>query len=386
MHGYTSCMGSQTQTNTILLADDMVVLGGQMDQQHEVSTSAYVQVQNTFKSIIRKLESEDCTIQDIVKIVVYYQHDKCDERTLSEQVGNCLKVGCTAVLTLVPVTRVGEDNEWVAIDVIAFRDADPSPVVVAGLAPPGPNLCHGVRCGAFTFVGGQSSQNERWDVLYPSDLVSQNQQTIEHLRIVLDAIGLDEKDIVKANSWRAFPPTHAAYEAAARGRFDFFGPAKPAVTGITVPGLDVLDQLIRIDVWAIDPTLTRHYIQPNDHWGWKTTTPYSHGLKVGPWLFIGGQAALDASCQVTSPRDGRAQMRETMNFVHNVIKGSNLSNPYIGKANAYITRDAEYGNVTTDFVNLIENGTWTSVELNQLAYDHQMVEVEAIVCEKLLPE
>ena len=39
--------------------------------------------------------------------------------------------------------------------------------------------------------------------------------------------------------------------------------------------------------------LPRRTLKPAQHWDWPSPTPYSQGLRCGPWLFVGGQAALD---------------------------------------------------------------------------------------------
>ena len=119
----------------------------------------------------------------------------------------------------------------------------------------------------------------------------------------------------------AFPPR--AYCRAAQDRFDFLAAAPPAATGITIPESTRPGALIRMDAWAMRSTgggaLPRRTLKPAQHWDWPSPTPYSQGLRCGPWLFVGGQAALDEDGKVIGAGNRADQTELVMRYVAQVL-------------------------------------------------------------------
>ena len=325
----------------------------------------------------------EARLSDLVKLVVYYVQFDVDETELRLHLGRCLGKTVLTAVTFVPVRQLRLAAALIEIEAIAIRDeSSREGVVHSDLAVPGAAFCHGLKCGEFTFFSGQSSASCNESILFPHDLVSQNQKTIENLRLVMQLVGVDETDIVKVNSWRAPTLDRIAYETAASDRFQFLAAAGPAVTGITIPRLNAIGYQIRLDLWAMDTQLQRTKINPPDHWGWKIAASYSHGLQVGPWLFIGGQGALNKACVVQHPENTVQQIDITKRFIENIIKHSageyeliKLNGLFCDSTNPDQGRQIRQslGDLFLD-----SRPVRTFVPVDQLAYPHQAIELDAI--------
>jgi len=329
------------------------------------------------------LERSDHTMVHLAKLVVYYVKDAIDEVSLRDELGRLLGSSVQTAVTFVPLRQLRQDASLIELEAISIReDSSRNPVSLRNLANPGQAFCHGITCDEFSFVSGQSSESRVSRLLYPDDLISQNQQTIENLQQVLVSLSVQAADIVKVNSWRAPTVNMQAFQQAASARFKFLSAARPAVTGITIPRLEALGYRIRLDLWAMDSTLARHHVDPPGHWGWTTDTGYSHGLQVGRWLFVGGQAALDQHCVVQAPSDVIAQIDRTTHYVNAVLKSAQGTHKLV-KLNAMFCDD---GSRTTrkDILSSINqqyqntNPVATVIPVDQLAYPNQSIEFDAV--------
>lgn len=366
---------------------DWIMLAGQVDADntgrvgHPGDPAA--QTAAAIGNIERLLRQLDADLRDLVKLVVFYVQPGVEEAGLQAQIGALLGDGAAAVITLVPLRQLRYAGLAVEMDAYAMRSGDKTAITLPELPDPGPGLCHGLSCDEFVFVGGQSSADATTPVRFAGDLVSQNRQTLDNLHCILNGLGVDVAQIVKANSWRASPPSAGAYAQAARDRFEFFSAARPAVTGITIPGLAAVGHLIRLDLWAVRAPLPRTHVMPPDHWGWQLETTYSHGLQCGDWLFVGGQAALDRDCHVQQPENPLTQTEITMAFVQDVLRSAGVDFENVLKINTYSTGRSDERQQHLHALNRYfkhPGPASTCVPVDSLAYAGQVVEVEAIAC------
>ena len=353
--------------------DRAVDSGANQTVKHQVSAS--------ITALHQSLYAVDADLKQLVKLDVCYVQHATDERRLLELLSACLGGIVKVVITLIPLSSLPRAGQLVQVSAIAMYERDRDTVTLATLADPGASACHGLRCGAFTFTHGQSAIGADDGRLYAGDLVSQNRYTLDALNTILEALGTPIDSIVKANSWRADAPSDAAYTQAANDRFGFFSSARPAVTGITIAGLAPMQLLNRLDVWAMDNEFTRRRFTPAQHWGWKLETSYSHGLAVGDWLFVGGQAALDEHCAVCFPGQFDAQMKLTMHYVNAVLSAGQFAPADVVKTATYYCVDSvgsgEFSALMqaySDALGPVPN----VVPVEHLAYPQQSIEIEAI--------
>ena len=266
------------------------------------------------------------------------------------------------------------------------RRLERAPVEVPGLASLPEPFCHGLRCEEFIFASGQSALDERGEVLFAGDLPSQNRYALDGVAAILDGLGANPGDIVKFNTWRAPPPSPQAYRRAAQDRFDFLAAAPPAATGITIPESTGPEPLIRMDAWAMRSTgggpLPLRTLKPAQHWDWPSPTPCSQGLRCGPWLFVGGQAALDEDGKVAGAGN-RADQTELARYVAQVLDAAGACFDDVLKLNTYychsVGAGALQGGAEARSRRFSPPGPALSdVPVDELAYPGMLVEIEAI--------
>jgi 2-iminobutanoate/2-iminopropanoate deaminase len=107
-----------------------------------------------------------------------------------------------------------------------------------------------VRYGDLIFVSGCVSADSEGNIVGEGDLAVQTRQTIENLRMVLQASGAELKDVLKT--------TVFMLDISQRGlthdiRKEYFGDSPPASTMVEVKGLGRPEYLIEIDAIAAAP-------------------------------------------------------------------------------------------------------------------------------------
>ena len=107
------------------------------------------------------------------------------------------------------------------------------------------------------------------------------------------------------------------------------------------------------------------------HWDWPSPTPYSHGVRCGAWLFVGGQAALDAHGAVQS-RDAAEQRRLVREHLLRVLRAGQATTDDLVKVNTYYCPSArEPGS-------MLPAAAHSHVPVEALAYPGLTIEIEAI--------
>ena len=354
---------------------------------------ALAQVVAVVGRIRERIERVGADLSDLVKLVVFHVPGPGGgEREMRDLLARALGPDVLTTLTMVPLPRLVSPGLLIAVDAYAMRGADGrrierAPLEVPGLASLPEPFCHGLRCDEFIFTSGQSALDERGEVLFGGDLPSQNRHALDGVAAVLDGLGAGPGDIVKFNTWRAPPPSPQGYRRAAQDRFDFLAAAPPAVTGITIPESTGPGPLIRMDAWAMRSNrcgpLPRWTLKPARHWDWPSPTPYSQGLRCGPWVFVGGQAALDERGKVVGVGTRADQTELVMRYVAQVLGAAGAGFDDVAKLNTY-------------YCHRVGAGAWqdgtdprsrcfsppgpasSDVPVDELAYAGMLVEIEAI--------
>ena len=146
-------------------------------------------------------------------------------------------------------------------------------------------------------------------------------------------------------------------------------------------------RLIRMDAWAMRSTgggpLPRRTVKPAQHWDWPSPTPYSQGLRCGPWLFVGGQAALDEDGNVVGAGNRAEQTELVIRYVAHVLGAAGACFDDVLKLNTYYCRSvgagALQGGAEARSRSCSPPGPALSdVPVDELAYPGMLVEIEAI--------
>ena len=377
--------------------DRLIAVSGQADfdsfGQVAHPADAWAQVVAVVGRIRERLERVGAGLSDLTKLVVFHvPGPECGEQKMRDLLARALGPDVLTTLTMVPLPRLVSPGLLIAVDAYAMRDAagrrvERAPLDVPGLASLPEPFCHGLRCEEFIFTSGQSALDERGEVLFRGDLPSQNRHTLDGVAAILDGLGAGPGDIVKFNTWRAPPPSPQAYRHAAQDRFDFLAAAPPAVTGITIPELMGPGPLIRMDAWAMRSNrggpLPRRTLKPARHWDWPSPTPYSQGLRCGPWVFVGGQAALDEHGKVVGAGSRADQTELVMRYVAQVLGAAGACFDDVLKLNTYYCHRVGAG-ASRDGADPRSrcfsppSPAMSDVPVDELAYPGMLVEIEAI--------
>ena len=375
----------------------LIAVSGQADldsfEQVAHPADPRAQVAAVVRSIQERLERVGADLSDLTKLVAFHVPGPGrGEREIRNLLARALGSDVLTTLTMVPLPRLVSPGRLIAVDAYAMRGADGrrlerAPLDVPGLASLPEPLCHGLRCEEFIFTSGQSALDERGEVLFDGDLPSQNRHALDGVAAILDGLGAGPGDIVKFNTWRAPPPSPQAYRHAAQDRFAFLSAARPAVTGITIPETTRPGPLIRLDAWAMHSNrgelLPRRILKPAQHWDWPSPTPYSQGLRCGPWVFVGGQAALDGHGKVVGGRSRADQTDLVMRHVARVLEAAGACLDDVLKLNTYychrVGAGAPHDGAGPRSRRFSPRGpAWSDVPVHELAWPGMLVEIEAI--------
>jgi len=108
-----------------------------------------------------------------------------------------------------------------------------------------------IRYGDLVFVSGCVSADGEGNIVGEGDLATQTRQTLDNLRMVLQAAGADLKDVLKT--------TVFMLDISQRGvthdiRKEYFGDSPPTSTMVEVTALGRPEYLIEIDAIAAVPS------------------------------------------------------------------------------------------------------------------------------------
>ena len=377
--------------------DRLIAVSGQADfdsfGQIPHPADARAQVVAVVGRIRERLERVGADLSDLTKLVVFHVPGPgCGEREIRDLLARALGPDVLTTLTMVPLPRLVSPGLLIAVDAYAMRGAagrriERAPLDAPGLASLPEPFCHGLRCEEFIFTSGQSALDERGEVLFGGDLPSQNRHALDGVAAILDGLGAGPGDIVKFNTWRAPPPSPRAYRRAAQDRFDFLAAARPAVTGITIPESPGPGPFIRMDAWAMRSNRggpwPRRTLRPAQHWDWPSPTPYSQGLHCGPWVFVGGQAALDEHGKVIGAGSRTGQTELVMRYVAQVLGSAGACFDDVLKINTYYCHRVGAGSLRDGADPRSRcfsppGPAMSDVPVDELAWPGMLVEIEAI--------
>ena len=170
---------------------------------------------------------------------------------------------------------------------------------------------HGVRCGEMIFFGGQVDLDSAGNVRNPDDLTTQTRAAMEYIRVILAELDADMADLVKLICFYVHEHDEdrerlLAEVAAALGE----GPG-PVISLVPLPALAYEGMVVEIEGVAMRGADGARLARTASNAGTPTPlpTPFSHALRCGRMLFVGGQTALDSDGGVVEAGDLIAQSR-----------------------------------------------------------------------------
>ena len=121
-------------------------------------------------------------------------------------------------------------------------------------------------------------------------------------------------------------------------------------------------------------------LQVDPGWKWDDKIPMSQAIRIGDFVYVSGQIALDSDGKVVGEGDMRAQAQRVFDNIDTILRRAGGSMEHIVKITAYLTDMSRYSEYNEVRAKLFSNyrPASTTVEVSGLAFKGLLVEVEAI--------
>ncbi|MDA9008886.1 Rid family hydrolase [Alphaproteobacteria bacterium] len=375
---------------------EMIYTGGQvdLDPQGNVLNPDVLepQVRSSMNYLRIVLEDLNASLQDLVKIVVFYTGDTNDEWHIQEMIAEIIGKDVKPVLNLVPKPELCYPHMRCEIEGVAMANEDGSSVprhchYLAEMPKLHQAFSHVIQSGEMIFTSDMSTMRPDGTIEEPGALTAQTQLMMERLNECLSAVGADCNDVCQLDLFYVDSAAAEDWEAPALIRAGFFAEPGPAATGVPVESFAHDGLCTKIFVTAMRGSngekLEKTYAWPERHWDWTVHLPYKHGNKCGRMIHMGGQVSLDQNANVIDPDDMVAQTKTAMNYIRDVLAefGATLDDVikvrtfYQGTASA----EALHENLLIRSKSYTEPGpATTGVPVPCLVYPSMVIEIEII--------
>jgi len=378
---------------------EMIFIGGQADIDAGARVTCpddlEAQTRIVMTDIRRLLEGIGAELADLVKLTAFYLvGDAADEARLLDIMASYFtgQAAPGPAVTLVPIETHCFNGLVVEIEGIAMRGqngerlARSASWIADGASLPAA-FSQALRCRQMLFTSGQTAEDEAGNILAEGSLPEQSHIVLNKLQRLLNALGADLYDSVKANVFNVEPGEQEDWKTAALVRASYYREPGPAATGLSLRRMARAGLMLRYDVIAMrgedGARLPRATAWPSGHWDWPVHLPYRHGLKVGDLVFLGGQVSLTSAGAVIDPGDTPAQTETAMLNIQKVLAELGLDFEHIVKINTFYVGSRgekdlwQNANVRSRYYKGPGPAT-TGIPFPYLAYQDMMIEIDCI--------
>ncbi len=384
----------------------LIFTGGQADLDHQGSVinpgDLVTQTRNVLHHVQSILMDLDATLDDLVKLVIYFTGDASDELQILELIANQLASETKPAVSTIclpelcyPGMRI--ELEGVAIDP-THRTSD-NPVYKRGMDLPAlqNQYSHAVRCNDLIFTSDVSSIDCDGKLQSPGDLTVQTTIMMEQLNRTLALFDADVGDVLKLNVFYLGDGTAENWEKPAAIRAGFFEKPGPAATGMTVGQFATPGLMTKIAVTAALPSAESktqqppiRYSWPDGHWNWPHPLPYQHGNRHGQVIHLGGQVALDSQANVLHPDNIVEQTRIALSNIQTLLVDLGATMDDVVKVTTFYqgnaSADGLHKNLLIRSEAFTKPGPATSgIPVPYLVYESMVIEIEVIAIVDELP-
>ena len=296
----------------------------------ELPAGAPGQAERALQNLRRALASVGQSADDLVFLQVLLT-DYAAAPEIAKMLRAALKPERAPTTCFVGVSGLGPDR-LVRMDAVASSNRDRAAVVAEGVPLPLGAPCHAVRVGDLVFVGAVDAPE---DTAAPSTII------LEHLDAVLRAAGLGLKDSFR--HWAFLRNMAAASVRDAYGRErtvkldPIFAPEEyPANSRIGSPALG---PGVAQRSYALATRGRRQYVESK--FARRTPRVFAQSVKVGDWLFIAGQDAVDVAQQTMFVGDLRAQTEQCVRQLQFIMEAAGGTLDDIVKTTVYLLAEQD---------------------------------------------
>lgn len=263
-------------------ANDLVWVGSHAVATPDLSHAA----EGSVAAIGRALQAEGASIDDLVRLGVYYDV-LLEDADVRGAIRRALPASSRPVVNLLPVRTPALPGAPLVLDAAAA--GGPHAMIGAGDFP------DAVRVGDRVWVGGTRGIG--------ADILAQTRDVIARLTSTAAAARTALDDCVKMNISYVGDGTEGDWEPTAKLRGAAFKEPAAAATGIPYPRLPggAATQFETLSVAG--SAGTRRHGWPEGHWDWPIHLPWKHACRAGHVVTVGGQVSLHGKGEVLDPGD-----------------------------------------------------------------------------------
>ncbi len=231
--------------------------------------------------------------------------------------------------------------------------AAPTPAQHTVIAPEGTDVglpfSPGILSEDFLFLSGAIG-NEPGTTRVTGDAAAQTRKTLENLKVVLAAAGMDFSNVVEAN---VFLADSRHFQAMGTVYGEYLGDVQPpratVEADIAIPG-----SLTEIAMVAARPGVEVRRISPQ---GWpETGGAYSWGMLAGDTLFIAGMVSTDPAKGELVTGDVTTQANQVMKNVGAVLAAADMDYQDLVACNIFLADPRDYGAMNEAYGSFFEGG------------------------------
>ena len=311
------------------LAQDARGMAGTIDQ----AMSVRAQADRTINNLAIGLRALGQNLDDIVSLWVLLT----DYHDLSEVAGAIAAVFSESKKPYPATTFLGitglEAGCRVRMDAVATRSADRQQIAAPDVPLAAGSHCHGVRTDDLLFLSGMDAADDAAGVSGEVPSQVQTLEILNRLDSVLKSENLSLRHICRTFMFLKGSEHRPGYGAARRKRYDgiFEATEFPPNSGIMVKDLgeNILLRSVAIasrQEWQLIAS-PRVRLSPGS---------FSQSFRVGDWLFVAGQDAIDLDHEVEAVGDLAGQTEATLNYLRYILEAAGGSLGDLVKTTVYL--------------------------------------------------
>ena len=379
---------------------DLMFVGGQVDKTDQGEPLNAYDLERQTAAVVGHIDTVlhglGSGLKDVTRLVAFYASDgSVDEQIFLEHVGLCIIKHCRDTLrdrgpaiTAVPLPCLALPGMMVEIEAVAMVQRSVTDRVTANpesltLMPP--PFCHGIRCGAHTWVSAQPTHRHTDSTDHSTNMREQTAAMMNQIEAVLRDLGSDLDDIVRTSCWYRGDGTRSSWENQAVERGKYFHEDAPTTTELPTPCLPV-GELARVDAWAmrgLDGQRLERQAYHSERWNWPILLPYPAAIRCQDLVFLSAHLPLSPSGQVLSQQGLNEQTRTVIENTDHTLAAFGLTLDHMVKQTSFFFGSADRKDIVTNQTLRSSfysepAGTSTGVPMPALAIEDMMVTVDTI--------
>ena len=260
------------------------------------------QIAGAIANIAAALDSEGCTLADVVRLKAFYTGETADEWAVLAALANAVGGDPPPAITTNPVPLQPWPGQLVQVQAIASRGwrAHPRTRAVVEDVPAAtrnrfdfPKVTAGLRAGELLAVPGRTAAAATDDV--PADPVAQTDLIMGRMGRVLGELGASFQDAIKMEGYY-FGSTFEEWAPLAQARARNFLEPGPVATVVPCHLLQPAGTRTKVEVLGLrdhwngfDKYVPREDRWPRQVWDWAIPLPYRQGIRMRDMIWTGGQ-------------------------------------------------------------------------------------------------